>query len=40
MTPTETAPNKGRIIGELFLESYFEASYFGELFLCKLDYLK
>ena len=40
MTPTETAPNKGRMIGELFLESYFKASYFGELFLCKLDYLK
>ena len=28
---------RGRIIGELFLESYFKASYFGELFLCKLD---
>ena len=29
---------RGRIIGELFLASYFKASYFGELFLCKLDY--
>ena len=28
----------GRIIGELFLASYFKSSYFGELFLCKLDY--
>ena len=26
--------------GELFLASYFKVSYFGELFLCKLDYLK
>ena len=29
----------GGVNGELFLESYFKASYFGELFLCKLDYL-
>ena len=25
------------INGELFLASYFKTSYFGELFLCKLD---
>ena len=30
--------NRGQIIGELFLASYFKASYFGKLFLCKLDY--
>ena len=29
-------PDRGRIIGQLFLASYFEASYFGELFLSKL----
>ena len=31
---------RGGVNGELFLGSYFKASYFGELFLCKLDYLK
>ena len=30
----------GGLNGELFLASYFKASYFGELFLCKLDDLK
>ena len=29
-----------RVNGELFLASYFKVSYFGELFLCKLDDLK
>ena len=32
--------DRGGVNGELFLPSYFNASYFGELFLCKLDYLK
>ena len=31
--------NGGGVNGELFLPSYFKASYFGKLFLCKLDYL-
>ena len=31
---------EGGVNGELFLASYFKASYFGELFLCKLDSLK
>ena len=26
-----------RVNGELFLASYFKTSYFGELFVCKLD---
>ena len=39
MTGSKLVPRKGgQIIGELFLASYFKASYFGELFLCKLDY--
>ena len=29
-----------RINGELYLASYFKASYIDELFLCKLDDLK
>ena len=32
--------NRERIIGELFLASHSKASYFRELFLCKLDDLK
>ena len=36
---SDANPSTGRqIIGELFLASYFKASYFGELFSCKLDY--